>query len=258
MNCCICGTIKNVGPYLDKIFSNIEKIGTLFENYVIIFYYDHSSDNTLEKIKEYQQKVGHKVIVYVKEVEMSKHRTVRIANARNGILQIIREQFSDYNFFIMMDCDDKCSEDVNINVLEKYMQRNDWDSISFNKKIYYDIWALSIHPYLFSCHNFRKNQTSVMREYITRILKNVPTNTLLKCESAFNGFAVYRTSKFLNCSYNGHLQLDLIPPELLKKNISVCDSQIFISETDCEHRSFHMQAIKQNNARIRISSEIVF
>ena len=42
MNCCICGTVKNVGPYLDKIFSNIEKIGALFENYVIIFYYDHS------------------------------------------------------------------------------------------------------------------------------------------------------------------------------------------------------------------------
>ena len=27
---------------------------------------------------------------------------------------------------------------------------------------------------------------------------------------------------------------------------------------DCEHRSFHMQAINQNGARIRISPEIVF
>ena len=50
MNCCIRGTVKNVGPYLDKIFSNIEQLGALFENYVIIFYYDHSTDNTLQKM----------------------------------------------------------------------------------------------------------------------------------------------------------------------------------------------------------------
>ena len=259
MNCCICGVVKNVGPYLDKIFSNIEQLGALFENYVIIFYYDHSTDNTLQKMKDYQQQVGQdKFIFYVNKVEVSKYRTIRIANARNGCLQLIRANYSTWPFFIMIDCDDKCSENVKHWILQKYLRRNDWDSLSFNKKNYYDIWALSIRPYMFSCHHFHKNQTGVMHQYITKLLKEVPPGGLLKCASAFNGFAIYRTNKFLNCTYDGNFRLDLLPANYLKKNIQVCKSGIFLGPEDCEHRSFHMQAIQQNGARIRISPEIVF
>ena len=56
MNCCICGPVKNCGPYLNKVLENIEKIGTLFNDYTIVIYYDQSSDNTLEILKEYQTK----------------------------------------------------------------------------------------------------------------------------------------------------------------------------------------------------------
>ena len=54
--CCICGTIKNVGPYINKVFETIEKIGSYFDNYVIILYYDKSDDDTLQKLKAYQVK----------------------------------------------------------------------------------------------------------------------------------------------------------------------------------------------------------
>ena len=30
VNCCICGTVKNCGKYLDKVISNIVKIGQLY------------------------------------------------------------------------------------------------------------------------------------------------------------------------------------------------------------------------------------
>ena len=56
MNCCICGPVKNCGPYLNKIFENIERIGSLFDDYKIIIYYDASTDNTLDILKEYQEK----------------------------------------------------------------------------------------------------------------------------------------------------------------------------------------------------------
>ena len=46
MNCCICGPVKNCGPYLNKVLENIEKIGSLFEDYTILIYYDQSTDNT--------------------------------------------------------------------------------------------------------------------------------------------------------------------------------------------------------------------
>ena len=52
MNCCICGPVKNCAPYLKKVFENIEKIGSIFDDYKIVIYYDKSSDNSLELLKE--------------------------------------------------------------------------------------------------------------------------------------------------------------------------------------------------------------
>ena len=48
MNCCICGPVKNCGSYLNKVLENIEKIGSLFNDYTILIYYDQSTDNTLQ------------------------------------------------------------------------------------------------------------------------------------------------------------------------------------------------------------------
>ena len=50
MKCCICGTVKNCGIYLDNIFKNMEQISSLFDDYVIILYYDNSDDDTLIKL----------------------------------------------------------------------------------------------------------------------------------------------------------------------------------------------------------------
>ena len=36
MKCCICGPVRNCGPFLDKVFSNIEKIGNIFDDYEIL------------------------------------------------------------------------------------------------------------------------------------------------------------------------------------------------------------------------------
>ena len=55
-SCCICGTVKNCGKYLDDVFMNIDKIIKLFKNYQIIIYYDDSTDDTYEKLNKYKQK----------------------------------------------------------------------------------------------------------------------------------------------------------------------------------------------------------
>ena len=255
MKCCICGAIKNCAPYLDKIFKNMEKIGSLFEDYIIILYYDHSNDGTLQKIKQYQQ-INEKLKFYVNIVEISPYRTHRIANARNGCLQMIREKYSNYEMFIMMDCDDVCSVDIKLHVLKKYLYTNDWDSLSFNKTDYYDIWALSIKPYMLSFTCYCNNEQKVinkMKKYIVNLLSNMPKNCLLKCASAFNGFAIYRTNVFLNCNYYGYPRFDFI---LKKYNINYNANYNIVE--DCEHRAFHLEAINKNNARIRISPEILF
>ena len=86
MNCCFCGPVKNCGPYLLKVLDNIEKLASLFEDYMIVIYYDQSSDNTLDILKEYQLK-NPKLLFYVNNNPVSPYRTHNIANARNFCLK---------------------------------------------------------------------------------------------------------------------------------------------------------------------------
>jgi hypothetical protein len=269
MKCCICGPVRNCGPFLDKIFTNIEKIGSLFEDYKIIIYYDKSNDNTLCKLKEYQQK-NNKLSFYVGTKLISPYRTHRIAHARNFCLNYIKEHAQEYPYFIMMDFDDVNCKNVTPNVLNNYLLRNDWDGLSFNTSPkYYDIWALSIYPYCFSYNHFKNtplhNYNSI-QNYITNKLNKLKKGQLLKCISSFNGFSIYRTNKFLNTCYDGRIRLDLIPLSYIKAHSLVSNSGLVFPDLghvkaykeDCEHRAFHVQAINSDNAKIMISSEVLF
>jgi len=234
----------------------MEQIGSLFENYVIILYYDESNDDTLEKMKNYQ-KQNNKLYFYVNKSTLLEYRTHRLALGRNYCINTIKEKFKDYPFFIMMDCDDICGRDIKIKLLKNYLYRNDWDALSFNHPTgYYDTWALAKIPYVLSCHNFKDPGQG--QRLITNIIKQTPPNKLITCLSAFNGFSIYRTQKFINCYYDGRFRVDYIPKNLIKENLKYSGSIINGLKEDCEHRHFHIQAVLENNARIRISPHCLF
>jgi hypothetical protein len=154
IECCICGPVKNCGPFLDKVLENIEKIGSLFKDYKIIIFYDISNDDSLVKLINYQKK-NNKLNFYINKKVKSKFRTHNIAYARNYCLNYIKQHKEQYPYFIMMDFDDVNCKNINIDILSKYFTRNDWDSLSFNTyPKYYDIWGLSINPYFFSYNHF--------------------------------------------------------------------------------------------------------
>lgn len=270
MKCCICGTARNCGQYLDKVFENIEKIGELFDDYKIMIFYDPSNDNTLDKLKSYQLK-NDRVCLYVNKQLISEYRTHRLAYGRNYCLNYAKSLDLDvYPFFIMMDLDDVNCKQVNPEILQNYLHRTDWDALSFNTSPrYYDMWALSIYPYCFSYIHY-KNTTSyncfVIQDYVERKLNKLNEGELLRCISAFNGFSIYRTNKFLNTQYDGHIRTDLIPKHYLKAHSKVANSPLYFYDygnvngfyEDCEHRAFHAEAINRDNARIMISKDKLF
>jgi len=256
--CCICGTVKNCGPYLNKVFQNIETIGKIFDDYKIIISYDHSTDNSLDILQNYQSK-NNNFILHIETEPQTPYRTHNIARARNKCLNIIRNNFSDYEYFIMIDCDDVCSNPVNLEYILYYLTINtDWDALSFNKQPYYDTWALSKYPYVFSNMHFKNPEG--YGAFIEKIINETPKKTLIPCLSAFNGFAIYRTNKFINYFYDPKPRLDLIPKHLIEKNIQLCGPMYLKDKgaiVDCEHRSFHLMAVN-NGARIRIAPEVIF
>jgi hypothetical protein len=269
MNCCICGPVKNCGPYLLKILDNMTKIGSIFDDYMIIIYYDNSSDNTLDILKKYQE-TNSKMIFYVNQKPVSPFRTHNLAIARNFCLNYIRQNREKYPFFIMMDCDDVNYKEVNTDILKKYLYSNNWDGLSFNTTPkYYDIWGLSIYPFCFSYNHFENNVKyyDIIQNYIDGLLKKASSqNALVPCISSFNGFSIYRTLKFLNSYYDGKIRLDLIPKSNLEAHKNVTKSKLVFKKyvtldgryEDCEHRSFHIQATKNSGAKIMISPEILF
>jgi glycosyltransferase involved in cell wall biosynthesis len=55
-SCCICSIVKNGAQYLERVLQNMEQIGSIFDDYVIIICYDDSTDNTLQILKDYVDK----------------------------------------------------------------------------------------------------------------------------------------------------------------------------------------------------------
>jgi hypothetical protein len=275
MNCCICGPVKNCGPYLPKVLDNMKKIGSLFDDYKIIIYYDKSTDNTLDILKDYQSK-NSKIMFYVNNKLITPFRTQNIAIARNHCLKFVRENKDKFPFFIMMDCDDVNCKEVNIDILKKYLYRDDWDGLSFNTKpMYYDIWGLSIYPFCFSYNHFENNVKyyNIIQKYVEYLLQKArEKNTLVECISSFNGFSLYRTSKFLNTYYDGRVRLDLIPKANIDAHKNITKSKLVFKQyfkpdgkinvdgryEDCEHRVFHILARQKSGARIMISPDVIF
>jgi len=264
----ICGCVKNCGAYLEDVFKNIVKIGELFEEFKIVIAYDNSNDNSLNilyKLKEQMHNICDIEIIINKNA-LSQYRTKNIANSRNSILKYIHDDNTNNNFkyFIMMDMDDVCSKPIKTEILDKYLLRDDWDALSFNRQDYYDIWALSVTPYVISCWHWlqdSKNVTNIMQKYIKNKLDKLDEHELLDCYSAFNGFAIYKIDKFINCNYDNNIfkSLAMFSDEQISNNINILNNILIANNLeDCEHRYFHMNAIQKNNARIRISPLYLF
>ena len=260
--CFIGGCARNCGKYIDKVFGNIKKIETLFDEIHVIVAYDESTDDTLNLLENQKQLFG-KLDIIINTNKLTHIRTENISNARNLILNKIKELYTpEWKYFIMIDCDDVCAYELDLDLLKSSIHRMDWDSLSFNREYYYDTWALSYDPYIFSCWNW-PNANQVI-ENMTTVLQTklslLEPDELFSCYSAFNGFAIYRTCKFLNCNYDWKTPVHLITQKQMNKNIVATKSEPFIRQNndDCEHRSFHLQAIIKNNAKIMISPNYLF
>lgn len=265
----ICATVRNCGPHLDKVFENIERITSLFDDYHIIMSADNSNDNTLEILMEKQKRhTKEKMDVLINTNPLSNIRVENISNARNKYIDrmieinTLLDDSQRFNYFIVLDCDDVCSYPMNETVLKPYLSRTDWDALSFNRAKYYDFWALSIEPYVYSCWHWNNPRKVIddMRDYLKQRITELKEGELLPCSSAFDGFAIYRLNKFIDCRYNWNLDISLFSKEHIEKNISSVGSFPLVNNRfgDCEHRRFHFEAIRKNNAQIRISPLSIF
>jgi hypothetical protein len=268
----ICGSVRNCAPYLERIFVNIQKLASLFDDYHIIMSYDVSDDNSLTILQNMQKKFvllpcsTCKMDIITHTNPLSPVRVERISNSRNRILSKIREMIAvdpTWNYYIMLDCDDVCAYPMNERIISQYLTTiTDWDALSFNRENYYDMWALSYDPYIYSCWNFDnpRKVISDMKNILKSKLSKLKPTELFNCYSAFDGLAVYKLAKFIDCEYRWIIDLSQFPINILERNIKIVGSKPVKRnpDQDCEHRSFHLQAIIKYGAKIRISPLSIF
>jgi hypothetical protein len=269
LNVACCLAVRNCGNYLDIIFNNLNLLANLFKNFYVIFVYDHCTDDTHYRLLKYKNSVTYKVYVINLLDNDSPYRTIRIANARNKCLDIVYNELKNIDMHIMLDADDVNQSYINIDRLRHYLKLDTWDCLTFNRKDYYDIWALLYDKYYHHCWGFNIRSWNVLahlREDIQLKLKEMPIDTLFECYSAFNGFGIYKTKKFINIRYDGtyHSIKTLITDDERKSTLDffktiVSDIEIDESKIEqCEHIYYNMSAIKYNNARIRIAKDCIF
>lgn len=274
-NVFICGTVRNCEQWIDRAFDTIRQIEPLFNKTHIIISYDESNDKSLLKLVQYKALYAKRMDIFINRDPLSHRRTENISKARNVLLDKMNRIIEDssekneqWPYFIMMDMDDVCAKTPNIDVIQRALDRaEEWDTISFNRPGYYDIWALSIPPFIYSSWGWEnpQNVVDIMRNYIVKKLEDLPSEDLLECQSAFNGFAIYKTDPFLKCRYNWLMPKEYMSIRDLKANRRELGDRHSFSpldqltdEADCEHRAFHMSAIHNYGARVRISPECVF
>jgi len=278
---CLC--VFNNEEGLPICLKNIQSIRHIFDKMVINVVYDISEDKSYQILTDFKKQNANKpkiesihmnIIINNSERNLQS-KSVNIATCRNILLDIIRQRYSDYDYFIMMDTNYySCIGEINVQLMRDIMHPEDpdnnnymskYDAITFDREAgYYDWWALSFDPYIYSfyhiCNSFKVSEQ--MKKMFTDILHHYRIhrpNELIPVYSAFNGFGIYKTSKFLNSSYSSDIQMDLFPKHIIHKLVYITKSNIYNHyKDDCEHRKFHLEAIQKNNAKIGVSTNYMF
>jgi len=277
--CCLGLCVMNSARGLPAVIENIKRIAhesECFYRLHVIFYYDHSYDGTLNLLHRFQAEyepsppIFDSVItvdIIINNAPRSLIRTANIANARNGILEKIRQQYASIPYFIMMDANDySCVGVINLAVLQEvFLPENieQWDAVSFDREAgYYDFWALSFGDYVYSFFHFENWRTAIeqMRsQFKIWMEENRKDKQFLPVLSSFNGFSIYKTEKFLDCEYDHLIDIDLFPPGSIEKHVEIVGQDIQNKfDGDTEHRPFHLQSIRRHGSKIRIFPKWLF
>jgi hypothetical protein len=268
----ICGCVRNCKSFLVNVFKNIEKIITLLDDYHIVIAFDESNDNSLEVLYDIKARFNGKMTILLNNESASNLHVKNICMARNRLLDFMQQDATNvgFDYFIMMDMDDVCASPIRLDILNGFLQKErrkedgGWDVLTFFKKPYYDIWALSVSPYCFSCWNFPNGKKAVtqIQNFLHESMDKLSSDELLPVKSAFNGFAIYRRESVVNCHYewNIHNNVRLLGDDSIMETRNALRQPVIRSnwDQDCEHRFFHLSASQQNGARIMISPKVVF
>ena len=195
----IAGTVSNSGACIRPVYKNIKKISNWFTRTRCIFIESDSIDNTIEILRQEKQASNIETEVYSfgHLRHTISHRTGRIAAARNLYLDIVEEQYSDYDYLLVLDFNESNIDEIDEESIISNFRYEEWDMMCANQeKFYYDLWALRHPTWMpFDCWNRYDQPEGFTREELTLYFiksrfRHIPKDSkLLEVQSAFGGAA---------------------------------------------------------------------
>lgn len=210
------GPVRNCGNFLDKIFNNIERIGSLFKSYSCVFVESDSVDNSLELLNDYAKNNPniHVISLGVLEGKIPS-RTARIATARNVGIDFCEKNgiLDTHEFYVQMCVDDVNAQEIDLEGILSCFKYDldDWDGMTANQNRYYDLWTLRCKGWLdYDCYYELGHRPSYMSYddavniFIGSRFIRIPKNHgLIEVEAAHGGLSIYKSSIAKGCRYKG-------------------------------------------------------
>lgn len=236
--------VRNCEKYILNTIEKIISVANIFSDYLIIFIESDSTDNTLNILNDVKQK-NNKINVFSLGDLSQKFssRTKRLEIARNYGLDICIKNnlFNYFNYYISFDSDDVNQGISPEAVLTCFKYNIDsWDVMTANQDTYYDLWALRCNGWMeedcwrsvFMRPSFLTYDQAVDIHVSSKFIKIPEKFGLLEVDSAYGGFAIYKTSSIKNARYCGvhpdkrHEQVEIVG---FNKDLKTNGAKIFIN-----------------------------
>jgi hypothetical protein len=244
----VVGIVKNIEKTLKKDIKNIGNALSFFQEVHWFLVESDSSDNSKQTLSELKNANKNFFYTSIEILDKSYNfRTERLAIARNKYLSHIRDRIDTNEFpYIVIADFNLLNSKLSMESVISSWSRTDWDVVTANQSSrYYDIWALR-HPLwspndCWEQHEFLKKYIKtpeIVNSYSlrSRMLKIPKDSDWIAVDSAFGGFAIYRSSFLLNDVYY--------------------EGKNDVGNMICEHVPFNRK-IKELGARIFINTNLI-
>jgi len=241
----IVGTLRmgfQEDPHGRGVLPNLQMIASYWpHSYTMILYGDNVS---IAEFKSYHDPC----IYFIREADKKhEHRTYRLMHGRNLLMQAVQNfvkvkgEDPDNTYIAVLDLDGVNASPFSRQVFEYVMQHsNEWDAVSFNRRHFYDIWALRYDRYDFNAPYHKIGDASIIQQIEKEIVIDIKNSgrAFFPVNSSFNGKAIYKYKYTVGCKYIGWDAGEQEGSGIL----------------DCEHVAFHRCMKSKHGARVVIHS----
>ena len=244
----VVGILKNIEKTLKKDIQILSKALEFFREIHWFLVESESNDKSLSilsEIKKTNNNFNYQSIGT--SIKNNANLTDVMATARNAYLAYLREKVDQNEFPYVVVADfNLLNNKLSCNSVLTSWSNDNWDVVTANQSgPYYDIWALR-HPLwapndCWEHHKFIRNYVRFPESALTfsirsRMLRINKKSNWIKVDSAFGGFAIYKSQFLLMDNYY----------EGLDEN----------GKMVCEHVTFHKR-LTDNGAKIYINPAMI-